>query len=182
MLYRRFYLRRQVLRRVVFYILPIVNPDGVDIVLNRRLQWVGNGRYLPGEEQPGPGFYYADANGDGLITQMRVLDPHGEWKVSKLDSRLLTLRAPDEEDDGPYYRLLPEGFFHAWDGVNMLFEQKPLDGNLNRNYPAHWQPERQPPGWPRSWANLLARPWAIRFASTGASVRQPESRCSPKAF
>lgn len=131
------------LQRVVFYILPIVNPDGVDIVLNRRLQWVGNGRYLPGEEQPGPGFYYADANGDGLITQMRVPDPHGEWKVSKLDSRLLTLRAPDEEDDGPYYRLLPEGFFRAWDGASMLFEQKPLDGNLNRNYPTHWQPERQ---------------------------------------
>lgn len=132
----------RLLRRFVFYIVPIVNPDGVGVVLNQRMQWVGNGRYLPGEEQPGPGFYYADVNGDGLLAQMRVPDPNGEWKVSALDERILTLRAPDEEDDGPYYRLLPEGLFRDWDGVTMQFDYKPLDGNLNRNYPTNWKPER----------------------------------------
>lgn len=132
----------RLLRRVTFYINPVVNPDGVDIVLNGRLPWVGNGRYLPGEEQPGPGFYYADVDGDGFVVQMRVQDPNGEWKISEEDDRLLDLREPDEDGDGPYYRLLPEGMFREWDGATMRFDHKPLDGNLNRNFPAHWNPER----------------------------------------
>jgi hypothetical protein len=80
-------------------------------------------------------------NGDGLIVQMRIADPAGEWKVSDRDPRLIELREPGEVSGGPYYRLYREGEIRgAWDGVTIEIE-KPRDGNLNRNYPAGWRPE-----------------------------------------
>ncbi|MCB0053850.1 MAG: hypothetical protein KDE24_30380, partial [Caldilinea sp.] len=64
----------------VFYIVPRVNPDGAEIVQTLPFyEWIGNGRYLPGEEQFGAGLHYADVNGDGLIVDMRIRDDAGEW-------------------------------------------------------------------------------------------------------
>ncbi len=40
----------------VFYLVPRVNPDGAEIVQTLPFyEWIGNGRYLPGEEQFGAG-------------------------------------------------------------------------------------------------------------------------------
>jgi murein tripeptide amidase MpaA len=122
---------------LAFYIIPRVNPDGAEISLTTGHHWCGNGRYLPGEEQT-RGLCQEDINGDGLIVQMRVEDPAGEWKVSDRDARLMVLRKPGEIDAGPYYRLYREGVVRGdWDGVHFDI-QKPRDGNMNRNYPAGW--------------------------------------------
>ncbi len=64
-----------------FYIIPRLNPDGAEISLTTGHHWCGNGRYLPGEEQT-KGLCQQDINGDGLIVQMRIQDPAGEWKIS----------------------------------------------------------------------------------------------------
>ena len=126
----------------VFYIVPRVNPDGAEIVQTLPFyEWIGNGRYLPGQEQFGPGLHYADVNGDGLIVDMRMIDDAGEWKASDLDDRLLLPRAPDETG-GVYYRLIPEGLLVDWDGGDFTVP-RPQDGNLNRNYPSNWVPESQ---------------------------------------
>ncbi|GAB4410611.1 MAG: M14 family metallopeptidase [Anaerolineae bacterium] len=128
------------LDHLTFYILPRVNPDGAEISLTTPHHWCGNGRYLPGEEQT-RGLCQHDINGDGLIVQMRIEDPAGEWKVSPDDPRLMVLREPGETGTGPYYRLYPEGIIRGdWDGVTIEIE-KPRDGNLNRNFPAGWRPE-----------------------------------------
>lgn len=128
------------LDHLAFYILPRVNPDGAEISLTTPHHWCGNGRYLPGEEQT-RGLCQHDVNGDGLIVQMRIEDPAGEWKVSPDDPRLMVLREPGEAGPGPYYRLYPEGIIRGeWDGVTIEIE-KPRDGNLNRNFPAGWRPE-----------------------------------------
>jgi hypothetical protein len=128
------------LDNTAFYILPRTNPDGAEISLTTAHHWCGNGRYLPGEEQTA-GLCQSDINGDGLIVQMRIEDPAGEWKASKEDPRLMILREPGEIDDGPYYRLYREGEIRgAWDGVSFDI-QKPRDGNLNRNFPAGWYAE-----------------------------------------
>lgn len=128
------------LDNTAFYILPRVNPDGAEISLTTGHHWCGNGRYLPGEEQT-QGLCQQDINGDGLIVQMRLEDPTGEWKISKDDPRLMVQRPPGEQDDGPYYRLYREGVIKGnWDGVTITIE-RPRDGNLNRNYPAGWRPE-----------------------------------------
>jgi murein tripeptide amidase MpaA len=126
----------------VFYLIPRLNPDGAEIVQTLPFyEWIGNGRYLPGEEQFGPGLHYADVNGDGLILDMRIRDECGEWKQSERDPRLMLPRAPDEFG-GVYYRIIPEGRLVDWDGGEIRVP-RPQDGNLNRNYPSNWVPESQ---------------------------------------
>ena len=129
------------LDETVFYILPRVDPDGAEYCLTRGMQWVGNGRYFPGEEQPDPGFYFADVDGDGVVAQMRKEDPNGEWRISEEDPRLMVQRKPHEYG-GTYYRLFPEGRIRDYDGAETL-HPLPRDGNLNRNYPANWLPENR---------------------------------------
>ena len=120
------------------YILPRVNPDGAEISLTTLYDVLGNGHYLPWEEQP-KGLHISDIDGDGRILQMRVPDPKGEWKVSEVNPRLLVLRRPGDLG-GEYYRLLPEGEFRQWDGVTQPIV-KPRHGNLNRQFPVNWVPE-----------------------------------------
>ncbi|MEG7531800.1 MAG: M14 family zinc carboxypeptidase, partial [Hungatella sp.] len=101
-------------------------------------QGVSNGKYPLDERQLLPGLCPKDINNDHIVTQMRILDPDGEWKVSKKDSRLMVLRKP-YETQGEFYRMYPEGIIR---GDIMGFDiPMPKDVNLNRNYPAHWQPE-----------------------------------------
>lgn len=126
----------------VFYIIPRLNPDGAEIIQTLPFyEWIGNGRYLPGEEQFGPGLHYADVNGDGFIVDMRIRDDGGEWKISASDSRLMLPRTPDEVG-GDYYRVIPEGMLVDWDGGDFVIP-RPQDGNLNRNWPSNWAPESQ---------------------------------------
>ncbi len=127
------------LDHTTFYIIPRMNPDGAEISLTTAYHWCGNGRYLPGEEQT-HGLCQHDINGDGLIVQMRIEDPDGEWKVAEEDARIMVLREPGEVGPGPYYRLYREGEIRGeWDGVSFDIQQ-PRDGNLNRNFPAGWRP------------------------------------------
>lgn len=123
-----------------FYIIPRINPDGAEISLTTAHHWCGNGRYLPGEEQTN-GLCQHDIDGDGLIVQMRIEDPNGEWRVSEDDPRLMVQRDPGEVNLGPYYRMYREGEIRGeWDGTSFEI-QKPRDGNLNRNFPTGWRPE-----------------------------------------
>lgn len=132
----------QLVDEQVFYLVPRVNPDGAEIVQTLPFyEWIGNGRYLPGEEQFGPGLHYADINGDGEILDMRIQDEAGEWKISERDPRLMLPREPDEVG-GIYYRIVPEGQLVDWDGGDFVIPN-PQDGNLNRNYPSNWVPESQ---------------------------------------
>ncbi len=128
----------QLLKDVVFYIVPRVNPDGVDRVMKTGLIGVANGKYSPEEYQPFPGLCPADLNGDGIVAQMRVEDPDGEWKVSEKDPRLMVLRKPDEQQ-GTFYRMYPEGIIQG-DSVGFPIPRT-RDVNLNRNYPVNWLPE-----------------------------------------
>lgn len=128
------------LDHMTFYIIPRINPDGAEISLTTGHHWCGNGRYLPGEEQT-HGLCQHDIDGDGLIVQMRIEDPAGEWRISEADPRLMVLREPGEVGTGPYYRMYREGEIRGeWDGVNFEIQQ-PRDGNMNRNFPAGWRPE-----------------------------------------
>ncbi|MFO7942295.1 MAG: M14 family metallopeptidase [Bacillota bacterium] len=127
----------------VFYILPRVNPDGTEICLKEVFyEWMGNGRYLPGEEQEGPGLHYRDVDGDGRILQMRIPDPKGEWKISGRDPRVMVQREP-HEFGGEYYRVLPEGIIEGFEGTADVPIPRPKDGNMNRNYPYGWGPEAE---------------------------------------
>lgn len=128
----------ELLETRALYVLPCINPDGAEICLTSPYRTVGNGHFLPWEEQP-TGLHIEDVDGDGQIRQMRVPDPKGEWKVSEADPRLITLRGPGEIG-GSYFRLLPEGIVRDWDGVTVPI-LRPRHGNLNRQFPVNWLPE-----------------------------------------
>ena len=79
------------LRSRTFYIVPRVNPDGVEWVLADSPQHRRSStRAWPWRDaHRAPGLHKRDIDGDGRILTMRVADPNGAWMVSSLDQRLM---------------------------------------------------------------------------------------------
>ena len=132
---------RKLVEERAFYIVPVVNPDG-------RAFWFegpnttnsGRGPLRPlDEDRDGVADEdgYDDLDGDGQITDMRRKSPDGRFRVSPEDPRLLVEAAPDQA--GEYELLGPEGVDN--DGDGRVNEDPPGGGDLNRNFPADWQPE-----------------------------------------
>ncbi|HYG60770.1 MAG TPA: M14 family metallopeptidase [Symbiobacteriaceae bacterium] len=124
---------------VAFYVLPRVSPDGAEKYLSTPYFLRSSVRPYPFEEEQ-DGFYAEDIDGNGLILQMRVPDPDGEWKVSARDPRLLIPRLPHEYG-GQYYRVMLEGLMRNWDGVEFKVAPPRWGLDMNRQFPVHWEPE-----------------------------------------
>lgn len=127
-----------------FYILPRVSPDGAELYLTSPYFLRSSTRPYPFEEEQ-DGLYPADIDGDGLILQMRVPDPDGEWKVSARDPRLMLPRLPYEQG-GAYYRLYQEGLVRNGDGVELKAAPPRWGLDLNRQFPVGWEPEAKQSG------------------------------------
>jgi len=127
----------------VFYVIPRLNPDGAERGLKERRFIRSSVRPYPREEQD-DGLRVEDLDGDGRVLDMRIEDPNGAWKRHPEEPRLLVRRNPiDGPEDGPFYRLLPEGRIENYDGVTIKIPP-PLEGlDLNRNFPAEWAPEHE---------------------------------------
>ena len=127
---------------VLFYILPRMSPDGAEAMLT-------TGRYVrsvPRDDRPDrgrPRWRSGDVDGDGLALVMRVVDPTGEYVEPPAFPGLLVPR--DLEDEGPFYKVYPEGTIEHWDGHTIptpVFNQdNPID--LNRNFPWSWSPAHE---------------------------------------
>lgn len=126
------------------YIRPKFNPDGADIALTT----VHHLRSTPRpydedmdgllDEDPGN-----DLNGDNLITEMRVKNPTGRWKVSEGDSRLMVRRG-EADIAGNFYDVMEEGIDDDNDG---LFNEDGIGGiDMNRNFPRNWGLESEQEG------------------------------------
>ncbi len=127
-----------------FYILPRVSPDGAERYLTTPDLLRSSVRPYPFEEEQ-DGLHPEDIDGNGLILQMRVPDPDGEWKVSSKDPRLMIPREP-HEIGGQYYRLYIEGRIKNFDGVEVKPAPHRWGLDLNRNFPVEWEPEAKQPG------------------------------------
>jgi hypothetical protein len=133
------------LRDVLFHVLPRMSPDGAERVLKTGcfVRSVPHDGPLPKERA-----YWRrdDVDGDGLTLQMRKQDPNGEYVESvAFPGRML----PREiEDEGPFYRLFPEGFIENYDGETIptphFLDDNPTD--LNRNFPYSWMPQHEQDG------------------------------------
>ncbi len=133
------------LRDVLFHVMPRMSPDGAERVLNtgRFLRSVPRGGLLPPERSH---WRPDDVDGDGLALQMRMLDPAGEYVESKTFPGRMLLR--ELEDEGPFYKLFPEGYIENFDGETIptphFLDDNPTD--LNRNFPYSWMPHHEQEG------------------------------------
>lgn len=131
---------RDAIREVPFYVCPRISPDGAEAVL-------ATGRYVrsvPRDERTQrahPRWVGGDVDGDGKALQMRRRDPTGEYVESKATPGLMLPRTID--DDGPFYKLYPEGLIENFDGsyVPTPTFLSDSDVDLNRNFPWEWVPE-----------------------------------------
>jgi Zinc carboxypeptidase len=133
------------LREVLFYVVPRISPDGAEQVLK-------TGRFarsVPRDERVtkgAPRWELRDIDGDGQVRCMRVKDPGGELVESSAVPGLLVERRID--DEGPFYKLYPEGVIEHFDGKRVptphFLSDNPVD--LNRNFPWSWAPEHEQEG------------------------------------
>ena len=129
-----------------FYVLPRVNPDGVELALASPPTYLRSSvRQWPRTDEQ-DGLVEGDVDGDGRLLTMRVRDANGAWKAAAEDPRLLVPRAPDEDGPGPYYRLMFEGTIRNFDGVLVPTATDPRSLDLNRNFPANWRTEGEQQG------------------------------------
>lgn len=134
----------QLLNERVLYIVPCLNPDGMEQALTSPI-YVRSGtrRYPYADERDG--LYPADIDGDGQILDMRIPDPDGGWKISEHDPRLMRRRAPDEVG-GRYYRVYTEGLIRGYDGAQVKIAPPAQGLDFNRNFPYIWAPEGEQHG------------------------------------
>jgi len=124
----------------VFYVVPTANPDGRDGFLHEPNDANSPRGGLRPRDNDGDG--RADEDGDddldddGHIVQMRRKNPHGRWKTSPKDARVLVPCGPDEE--GSYDMLGEEGLDN--DGDGRVNEDGPGGYDPNRDWPVDWQP------------------------------------------
>ncbi len=124
-----------------FYVMPRVNPDGVELALADDPTYLRSStRVYPRPDQT-PGLVERDVDGDGRILTMRIADPDGAWIVHPEDARLMVARPFDDVSDGPCYRLLPEGTVHEFDPDRVPLARDLQGLDLNRNFPHDWKPE-----------------------------------------
>lgn len=124
---------QDLLREVVFYIIPRLNPDGAEYALV-------TGGQIRSKFEPRPrrnGLLPQDLNGDGLILQMRWQDPYGPYRLDDEDPRILVARRPG--DEGPFYQTAQEGLVDDYDGGAVCDALRGFD--FNRNWGYNWQPE-----------------------------------------
>jgi murein tripeptide amidase MpaA len=135
----------KLLNSSVYYVVPRVNPDGAHLAMADIPEYVRSGvRPYPWEDKAA-GVHSKDIDQDGRILTMRIPDPHGDWKISTLDARLMEKRGIDEVE-GQYYRLLPEGYIEDYDGFQIKIARPHRGLDFNRNFPVEWRPENDQRG------------------------------------
>ncbi len=157
-----------------FYVVPTVNPDGRDFWFHgpNTTHSSRGGKSPRDDDRDGLADEdgYDDLNGDGQITEMRRKNPHGHYKVSPEDSRLLVAVKPGET--GEYDLLGHEGIDN--DGDGLVNEDPPGGYDMNRNWPADWQPDHVQSGagdFPLCWPETRAVAGFLRDHPNVAGVQ-----------
>lgn len=126
------------LATTTFYIVPCANPDAHErrfaaTLHEREATGVGVDNDRDGRQGEDPA---SDVNGDGRITQLRVLDPRGEWIADPLDARAL-VKADKAKGESGMWRLWTEG--RDLDRDERIAEDEAFDACVNRNFAADWK-------------------------------------------
>jgi zinc carboxypeptidase len=146
-----------------FYVVPRLNPDGVERVLADRPEYPRSGVRPWPLPDPQPGLHISDVDGDGRILFMRISDETGHWTTHPDEQRLLVPRPPTD-DSGQGYRLLTEGHLVDYDGDVIKVAPALAGLDFNRNFPQDWRPEQEQQGagpFPTSEPEIRAAVQAI---------------------
>lgn len=136
------------LDQFAFYVVPRIAVDGADLVIKEGKFLRSSGENWPITNSP-QGFRSEDIDGNGVVLQMRVLDPDGPYKVSAKDSRVMIPRDPLDLPDSKqkFYRLLPEGVFESFDGFHQGNSLTRFGLDFNRQAPTQpFHSEGEEPG------------------------------------
>jgi len=129
-----------------FYLVPRLNPDGAEWALESPPRIIRSStRPYPYDEEDLYGIDRQDLDGDGRILSIRLKDPNGPWKICDKEPRIMVRREPGETG-GTYYRMLPEGLLHNWDGISLQPRRIKEGLDMNRNFPEGWRLEYQQHG------------------------------------
>lgn len=132
----------------LFYVVPRISPDGAEAVLK-------TGRYVRSSpvddrlNQAHAHWQSADVDGNGQSGYMRQQDPYGELVELRDDAGQIlqppVMVARQPEDEGPFYKLYPEGHIVNFDGRKIPDPYFLGDNayDFNRNFPYAWAPEPQ---------------------------------------
>lgn len=132
----------QALQTRTFYVVPRVNPDGVEAALadvpSYRRSSMRPWPYRDGHRWPG--LHSHDIDGDGRVLTMRIADPDGAWMPHATDPRVMAPVPADGvvADGVQRYRLLDEGTIDGYDGFTVPIARAPESLDMNRNFPAGW--------------------------------------------
>lgn len=124
-----------------FYIAPSVNPDSNDLFITTLLTSLRNNQRPFDDDEDGmvdedPA---EDLNGDGVITMMRKRDlEEGTMAVHPDDPRIMVRPNREKGEKGVYRVWRSEGTDNDGDGE--INEDGKGGVNINRNYPAYWEP------------------------------------------
>ena len=130
------------LRRCTFYVVPRVNPDGVEAALADSPTYRRSSmRPWPSvDRHQWPGLVVRDIDGDGRVLTMRIVDENGAWVPHPQDDRVMVPVPIDGvvADGVIRYRMLAEGSIEHYDGFTVDRPRSPEALDLNRNFPAGW--------------------------------------------
>ncbi len=161
------HVRALLLADVLVYVMPRMCPDGAERVLERHHFVRSNHRnHRLGDH--GPYWRHEDIDGDGLSLLMRVEDPTGDFVESTDVTGLMLPRRI--EDEGPFYRVYPEGLVERWDGFTIPTPSfmSDTETDMNRNFPSDWRSEPDQKG-----AGAFASSEPESRAVTEFAVRHP---------
>ncbi|HKK42614.1 MAG TPA: M14 family metallopeptidase [Bacteroidales bacterium] len=126
---------KSLLEKMTFYILPNVSPDATeqffsDLKYERNInaRSTDDDRDFVTGEDP-----FEDLNHDGMITQIRVKDPEGTWRISKKDKRVM-LPADLSKGETGDYKVMSEGIDNDQDGKFNEDGEGGVDFNRNFTY------------------------------------------------
>jgi hypothetical protein len=123
----------KLLTTTTVYIIPRVNPDASESYFQKPQQERNINLRPTDDDHDGSVDEddVEDLNGDGLITMMRVRDPHGEWMPDPADARLLK-KADQAKGEHGIYSLYSEGIDNDKDGQ---WNEDGIGGvDFNRNF------------------------------------------------
>lgn len=138
---------RNLLKKIAFYIIPRVNPDGTEYAITKKASIRSRFGKVYGKNRLIP----KDLNGDGYILTMRWEEPTGPMKEDDVDTRIMVRRQPG--DKGPFYQVITEGIIEDFDGeqysinnvgtvrnvINPKEIKEQRDIDFNRNWPINWR-------------------------------------------